>query len=249
MACTTVKRRGFTLIELLVVIAIIAILAALLLPALSRARASARRISCANNLRQVGVALKLYLDDFQRYPVFGGKINFATPPPSYRTTYWDSMLLPYVRSNLATFVCPAQFATNQNVETNWTIVDSLRTILPNRSYGYNAYGRGTTVARRGLGGTRWFNIGLSSSAGYLAEGQVLAPADMIAIADYDPMTDDDGDGDFSPDELYNLTLTGERHSRAANIVFCDSHVEFARTNQWLANTVVAQQRWNTDHKP
>src|SRR5215475_9284005 len=118
MAHMTVKRRGFTLIELLVVIAIIAILAALLLPALGRAKASAKRVSCANNLHQVGVSLKLYIDDFQRYPVFGGKISFASPPPNYRSTYWDSMLLPYVRSNLATFLCPAQFATNQNMWTN-----------------------------------------------------------------------------------------------------------------------------------
>src|SRR5688500_9089817 len=65
--------RGFTLIEMLVVIAVIAILAALLLPVLSQAKARAQSIKCKSNLHQVGLALHEYIQDHERYPdVVGG---------------------------------------------------------------------------------------------------------------------------------------------------------------------------------
>ncbi|MCA9116869.1 MAG: DUF1559 domain-containing protein [Planctomycetaceae bacterium] len=81
-------RRGFTLIELLVVIAIIAILIALLLPAVQQAREAARRTQCRNGMKQIGLALHNYHDNFNKFPI-------GTQGPGY-VSNWRGALLPYL---------------------------------------------------------------------------------------------------------------------------------------------------------
>jgi len=94
------QRRGFTLIELLVVIAIIAILVALLLPAVQQAREAARRSSCKNNLKQIGLALHNYHDIHGCLPIgcLFGKLGANGPWESNRTT-WLARILPQLEEN------------------------------------------------------------------------------------------------------------------------------------------------------
>lgn len=100
------KNHGFTLIELLVVIAIIAILAAILFPVFGRARENARRSSCQSNLRQIGLGIMQYTQDYdERGPATGIDYDPA-PHPASQLVSWRQMIQPYLKSTQL-FMCPS----------------------------------------------------------------------------------------------------------------------------------------------
>ena len=207
------RRRGFTLIELLIVIAIITLLAAMLFPVFSRARGNARRTSCANNLKQIGLGFAQYTqDNDEQYPLnvscpsWAPDCASATPSTPDRPILWFHALDSYVKS-IQVYNCPDFGYPYQRADaTGKWIYDS------SASYGWNVYSvDGSTEI------TPFHGINLAS---------VEDPAGTVLAGDsigYYRMT-----GYHNDVYTGNSSGVAPRHLDGTNILWADGHIKWLR---------------------
>lgn len=208
----TKRDNAFTLIELLVVIAIIAILAAILFPVFARARENARKSSCQSNLKQIGLGIMQYTQDYDE--LLPARVTVTSP-----TRSWRVLIQPYVKSTQL-FACPS------NTGNAKTTIDDGGTFLP-RSYSIN----GAT--------TPWFAGNAPSEFG---KGQSLAAiasvAQVVLVAESDPDWEfPEIRFGGTVQETKDATFKG--HLGQCNFLFVDGHVKSMKpratgtpTNMW-----------------
>ena len=213
---TSKNRRGFTLIELLVVIAIIAILAAMLLPALSSAKKKAWTISCVSNLRQVGLGMKMYADDNNEfYPESGRDIYWNTAVPNAPTNSWMQQIFSYV-GNTNAFNCPGNAQLPADMQGPFNYFNGCRAA-------YIAAGDAFAAAK---------NTRILFPSAYVLSGDTCGIPNETSGEDggsFDPLDADKddysqncvgGEDNGTPYELWQV------HSLGQNILFTDGHVKW-----------------------
>ncbi len=244
---TKSRHGGFTLIELLVVIAIIAILAAILFPVFGRARENARRSSCQSNLKQIGLGMLQYSQDYDEVLVNGWYGNGATESERNNIKYkWMDAIFPYVKSEQL-FTCPSWDANGSSVAPGGGGPNGGNT------QGNQGPGTGKFVLNKDLPG-QWSNQYYGSYAintAYYSEpdhkgpGNSFPPMAMAAVGSATTtIWVADGNGSYgivwdnvannplpvgTPKRLGGNNYTDgsavERHLETTNVLFVDGHVK------------------------
>ncbi|RYG70384.1 DUF1559 domain-containing protein [bacterium] len=204
------KSAGFTLIELLVVIAIIAILAAILFPVFGRARENARRSSCQSNLKQVGLAMMQYTQDYDEKYCFDRWFNTGTPE-RYRN--WAQALYPYTKSTQV-FACPSNVDYSRTL--GWS--DPAMPQMP-VSYGMNHL----------IGRNNW-----SGGTG-IALASVNEISRKILVSEKNNFNQETGLGwdDWDGNQWVENGWAG--HLGTSNYLFADGHVKSMRPINSVSN--------------